>query len=114
MTVPIVTILVFDLIQNIVHKTEKDLVNSIIDTTINLIEVSMTTVHEEKESRILEIHKKLGNFANFILPLLEKYTEELKGILTKSIFIENLSILVLDRKENIYLQGDIKDIPKKS
>ncbi len=112
MTVPIVTILVFDLIQNIVHKTEKDLVNSIIDTTINLIEVSMTTVHEEKESRILEIHKKLGNFANFILPLLEKYTEELKGILTKSIFIENLSILVLDRKENIYLQGDIKDIPK--
>ncbi|MCD6363404.1 MAG: diguanylate cyclase [Synergistetes bacterium] len=85
-TIPIILIPVLSSIRDTVYSAEERLINAILNSTIRLIDLQFENLYQEKQSRLMEIHKDLKSFTLSAVALIKK----VRGKINKERAIQNL------------------------
>ncbi len=85
-TIPLILLPILSSIKDTVYSAEERLINAILDNTIRLIDLQFENLYQEKQSRLLEIHRDLKNFTISTVALLRK----VKSKSDREIAIHNL------------------------
>ncbi len=71
-TIPLILLPILSSIKDTVYSAEERLINAILDSMIRLIDLQFENLYQEKQSRLLEIHRDLKSFTISTVALLRK------------------------------------------